>query len=203
MIQRSRLKALTTKTLRCFVSTLCFLCAIATKISARLCLPRVVSHIKAIVGAATQEPTPLVERAIFELLRVVRRVLPEQSRLHSHEDKCKLNRNGETGAADDHAIDALRVLFSLELQVADAFFERIAKSLNLLVRQCAPLHIKTARGWDTICKLLAASSRHPKASASGFDALSFIMESGSNINASNARALIESACAFVDSSRGG
>ena len=171
---------------------------------ARLCLPRVVSHIKAIVGAATQEPTPLVERAIFELLRVVRRVLPEQSRLHSHEDvNASSTAAGANGVADDHAIDALRVLFSLEPQVADAFFERIAKSLNLLVRQCAPLHIKTARGWDTICKLLAASSRHPKASASGFDALSFIMESGSNINASNARALIESACAFVDSSRGG
>ena len=170
---------------------------------ARLCLPRVVSHIKAIVGAATQEPTPLVERAIFELLRVVRRVLPEQSGLQSHEDIVNSTAGGPNGIADDHAIDALRVLFSLEPQVADAFFERIAKSLNLLVRQCASLHIKTARGWDTICKLLAASSRHPKASASGFDALSFVMESGSNINASNARALIECACAFVDSNRGG
>ena len=170
---------------------------------ARLCLPRVVSHIKAIVGAATQEPTPLVERAIFELLRVVRRVLPEQSGLQSHEDIVNSTAGGPNGIADDHAIDALRVLFSLEPQVADAFFERIAKSLNLLVRRCASLHIKTARGWDTICKLLAASSRHPKASASGFDALSFVMESGSNINASNARALIECACAFVDSNRGG
>jgi brefeldin A-resistance guanine nucleotide exchange factor 1 len=170
---------------------------------ARLCLPRVVSHIKAIVGAATQEPTPLVERAIFELLRVVRRVLPEQSGSHSHEDVVNSAASEPNGVADDHAIDALRVLFSLEPQVADAFFERIAKSLNLLVRQCASSHIKTARGWDTICKLLAASSRHPKASASGFDALSSVMESGSNINASNARALIECACAFVDSNRGG
>jgi golgi-specific brefeldin A-resistance guanine nucleotide exchange factor 1 len=168
---------------------------------ARLCLPRVVSHIKAIVGAATQEPTPLVERAIFELLRVVRRVLPEQSSLHSNEDIALSN--APNGVADDHAVDALRVLFSLEPQVADAFFERIAKSLNLLVRQCASHHIKTARGWDTICKLLAASSRHPKASASGFDALSFVMENGLNINVSNARALIECACAFVDSNRGG
>ena len=109
---------------------------------------------------------------------------------------------GLGGIADDFAVDALRVLFSLEPQVADAFFERIAKSLNLLVQHCASQHIKTARGWDTICKLLAAASRHPAASASGFDALKFIMESGSEINAANARALIECACAFVDSNRG-
>lgn len=121
----------------------------------RLLLPHVYGYLRTIVQSA-QVPTPLAERAIFELLRIAQRLLPYKEELA------------------EELLDSLRLMFALEPAVADAFIERIARELCVLV-QVAAGHIKGPKGWDTICKLLMASARHPDAAGHGFQALALIM----------------------------
>ena len=118
---------------------------------ARLTLPRCYAFLRAIVRGA-KTPGPLAERAIFELLRIARRLLPYKEDL------------------TDELLDALRLMFALEPAVADACIERIARELAALV-DVAGDAVVSAKGWDTVCKLLMASARHPDAAKHGFDAV--------------------------------
>ena len=121
----------------------------------RVVLPHVYGVLRAVVRGA-KTPGPLPERAIFELLRICQRLLPYEEDLA------------------EELLDSLRLLFALEPAVADAHIERVARELRILVRVAAP-HISSAKGWDTICKLLMASARHPDAAPHGFDALSRVV----------------------------
>jgi brefeldin A-resistance guanine nucleotide exchange factor 1 len=125
-----------------------------------LLLPQVYGYLRTIVQSA-QVPTPLVERAIFEVLRIARALLPYKPEL------------------GEDLLDSLRLMFALQPAVADAFIERIARELCVLVRAAAGF-IKGAKGWDTICKLLMASARHPDAAGHGFEALSLILAESSS-----------------------
>ena len=179
---------------------------------AKALLPHVYGYLRIVVQSA-KAPSPLVERAIFELVRVCRRLLPVSDDLN----------------LSDELLDSLRLMFALEPAVADAFIERIARELCVLVSVAAD-KVRTQKGWDTICKLLMASARHPDAAAHGFSALSRIMgaavasEDGAAEGASaatpaaataegaivesrvrpwNVKSFVEAAAAFVDATQGG
>ena len=164
----------------------------------RVVLPHVYGVLRAVVQGA-KTPGPLPERAIFELLRICQRLLPYEEDLA------------------EELLDSLRLLFALEPAVADAHIERVARELRVLVRVAGP-HISSAKGWDTVCKLLMASARHPDAAPHGFDALSRIVlaeddaenENGNEFAAKrhhvapwNVRACVEATSAFVDAHQGG
>ena len=140
----------------------------------RLLLPHTYGYLRAIVQSA-KTPTPLVERAVFELLRVCRQTLPG---LDVENDA------GDAALAED-LLDATRLTFALEPAVADALIARVAHELEALVEaletddwragRLAAERIRTARGWDTVCKLLTATARHPDAAARGFEALARVV----------------------------
>lgn len=122
----------------------------------RTCLPLVYGLLRRLVQTA-KTPSALAERAIFEVLRLCRRLLPHKEDLA------------------DELLDSLRLMFALEPAVADAFLERIVRELGHLVAECGG-HVTGAKGWETVCKLLMASARHPDAAAHGFAALRVIVE---------------------------
>jgi len=122
----------------------------------RVALPHVYALLRQLVQQA-KTPSPLAERAIFEVLRLARRLLPYKDDL------------------SDELLDSLRLMFALEPAVADAFLERIVRELDALVRECAD-SVHGAKGWETVCKLLMASARHPDAAVHGFNALQSIVE---------------------------
>ena len=158
----------------------------------RVVLPHVYGVLRAVVrGAKTLGPLP--ERAIFELLRICQRLLPYEEDLA------------------EELLDSLRLLFALEPAVADAHIERVARELRILARRRPPR--LSAKGWDTICKLLMASARHPDAAPHGFDALSRVVVAGGGGGrrlgeevrraVERARACVEATSAFVDAHQGG
>ena len=176
---------------------------------ARLTLPRCYAFLRAVVRGA-KTPGPLAERAIFELLRIARRLLPYKEDL------------------TDELLDALRLMFALEPAVADACIERIARELAALV-DVAGDAVVSAKGWDTVCKLLMASARHPDAAKHGFDAVRGIVRRTPEVDPKetrsarpendedhtsgplartrvrpwNARPALEALAAFADSRQGG
>ena len=145
-----------------------------TRDRSRLLLPHTYGYLRAIVQSA-KTPTPLVERAVFELLRVCRQTLPG---LDVENDA------GDAALAED-LLDATRLTFALEPAVADALIARVAHELEALIEaletddwragRLAAERIRTARGWDTVCKLLTATARHPDAAARGFEALARVV----------------------------
>ena len=155
-----------------------------------LLLPHAYGYLRAIVQSA-KTPSPLVERAVFELLRICRVMLPT---LNVRDDEA------DARLAED-LLDALRLTFALEPAVADQLIARVASELNALVealetdawRNSGTANsgehdiVRTARGWDTVCKLLMASARHPEAAAAGFEALARVV-AGSGSGAAEASA---------------
>ena len=146
-------------------------------------LPILVSYLAAVLQAS-KKPSPVCEIVIFELIRLCSKLIP----------------NDDESAED--LLDSLRLLFSLEPAVADTFFERIAMEIDSLLEVGAS-SMKTRQGWDTVCKLLAASARHPKAAGKGFSGLTRVMRDAASVNALNVRSCLEAASAFVDSEQGG
>ena len=177
----------------------------------RLLLPHTYGYLRAIVQSA-KHPSSLVERAVFELLRLCRQMLPALVG-----GGCGPNASSSSpsdSALADDLLDALRLTFALEPNVADGMITRIAFELKRLVETAvAPGNrghgdlIRTAKGWDTVCKLAMASARHPDASKFGFEALSLIVQGGesklSHTRPWNVRACLEATSAFVDARQGG
>ena len=149
----------------------------------RSVLPILVSYLRAVLQASP-EPSPVCERVIFDLINMCVKLIPQKAEL-----------------ADD-LLESLRLLFALEPAVADAFFGRIAADVDVII-QVGASNITTQQGWDTVCKLLMASARHPEAAEMGFSALSRVMREAAHVNATNVRSCLESASAFVDSEQGG
>ena len=110
--------------------------------------------------------------------------------------------------------------------MADALIVRVALELKALVEALetdewragsfSGEKIRTSRGWDTVCKLLMASARHPEAAAHGFEALERVVAGAARAEHANdaapsraharpwnVRSCLEATSAFVDAHQGG
>ncbi|MCO5614571.1 hypothetical protein L7F22_068854 [Adiantum nelumboides] len=140
-------------------------------------------HIANIVQTAVL-PSPLVEKAVFGLLRICQRLLPYKEEL------------------GEELLRSLQVILKLDARVADALCERITQEVKQLVKANAR-HIKTAVSWRTVSSLLSITARHLEASEAGFEALSFIMQEGAHLTQANYILFLEAARAFAETSIGG
>ncbi len=78
--------------------------------------PMVYDHFRSIVTTARAPATALVERAVMELLRISRRLLPYKEEL------------------SDELLLSLRLIFALDAKVADALLETIASEMLVLLK---------------------------------------------------------------------
>lgn len=146
--------------------------------------PTVYEHLKAIVTSA-RAPSPLVERAITDLLRICQRLLPYKEELA------------------DELLQSLRLVFALDARAADGVLERVAAELLTLLKSAAD-YIRSPTGWDTVCKLLALTAAHPDASSAGFEALALLWSNdAANISHVNFTSCLEAAVAYVGARTGG
>ena len=156
---------------------------------ARSVLPVLLNYCKAVIQAS-ERPSRACEVVVFELLGACSSMMASSSAAAAADDVA------------DEMMGALRLLFALEPACADAYFGGIAHELDALIETSAE-RIASPASWDVLCKLLSASARHPAAAEKGFAGLSKIMRDAERVNASNARACLEAASAFVDSDVGG
>ncbi|KAL6562493.1 hypothetical protein OROGR_003500 [Orobanche gracilis] len=139
----------------------------------------VYEHIASIVQS-TVVASALVEKAIFGLLRICQRLLPYKENLA------------------DELLRSLQLVLKLDARVADQYCEQITQEVGRLVKANAN-HIRSPLGWRTIASLLSITARHPDASESGFDTLSFIMSDGAHLSQSNFVLCVDSARQFAES----
>lgn len=139
----------------------------------------VYDHIASIVQS-TSMPSPLVEKAVFGLLKICQRLLPYKENLA------------------DELMRSLQLILKLDARVADAYCENITHEVTRLVKTNAT-HIKSPVGWRTITSLLSITARHPEASECGFEALLFIMSDGAHLSPANYILCIEAARQFAQS----
>ncbi|KAJ4959517.1 hypothetical protein NE237_026628 [Protea cynaroides] len=141
--------------------------------------PSVHDHIAGIVQS-TAMPSSLVERAVFGLLHICRRLLPYKENL-----------------ADD-LLRSLQLVLKLDARVADAYCEHITQEVTDLVKTNAGC-IRSQNGWRTITSLLSITARHPDASEVGFEALAFVMCDGAHLSPDNCTLFIDASRQFAES----
>ncbi|KAK6119163.1 hypothetical protein DH2020_047095 [Rehmannia glutinosa] len=139
----------------------------------------VYEHIASIVQS-TVVASALVEKAVFGLLRICQRLLPYKENLA------------------DELLRSLQLVLKLDARVADQYCEQITQEVSRLVKANAT-HIRSPMGWRTIGSLLSITARHPDASESGFDALSFIMSDGAHLSPANFVLSVDAARQFAES----
>ncbi|KAL3654263.1 hypothetical protein CASFOL_003944 [Castilleja foliolosa] len=139
----------------------------------------VYEHMASIVQS-TVVASALVEKAVFGLLRICQRLLPYKENLA------------------DELLRSLQLVLKLDARVADQYCEQITQEVNRLVKANAT-HIRSPMGWRTIASLLSITARHPDASESGFDALSFIMADGAHLSPSNFVLCVDASRQFAES----
>ncbi|KZV15150.1 ARF guanine-nucleotide exchange factor GNOM [Dorcoceras hygrometricum] len=139
----------------------------------------VYEHIANIVQS-TVVACALVEKAVFGLLRICQRLLPYKENLA------------------DELLRSLQLVLKLDARVADQYCEQITLEVSRLVKANAT-HIRSPMGWRTIASLLSITARHPDASESGFEALSFIMSDGSHLSPANFVLCVDGARQFAES----
>ncbi|XP_073022002.1 ARF guanine-nucleotide exchange factor GNOM-like [Primulina eburnea] len=139
----------------------------------------VYDHIANIVQS-TVVACALVEKAVFGLLRICQRLLPYKENLA------------------DELLRSLQLVLKLDARVADQYCEQITLEVSRLVKANAT-HIRSPMGWRTITSLLSITARHPDASESGFEALSFIMSDGSHLSPANFVLCADAARQFAES----
>nr|AAA91150.1 GNOM [Arabidopsis thaliana] len=139
----------------------------------------VYEHI-ATIAQSTVMPCNLVDKAIFGLLRICQRLLPYKESLA------------------DELLRSLQLVLKLDARVADAYCEQIAIEVSRLVKANAN-HIRSQAGWRTITSLLSITARHPEASESGFDAVSFVMSEGTHLYPANYVLCVDAARQFAES----
>jgi len=162
---------------------------------ARRVTPALFNYCKAVIQAS-ERPSRACEVVVFELLGACASMSASSSARVEDDDD-----DDEDDVVDD-MVGALRLLLALHPQCADAYFGDIVRELDGLVETCAE-RVASPASWDALCRLLSASARRPDAAETGFDALSKIMRDAARVRASNARACLEAASAFVDSDVGG
>ncbi|XP_073142709.1 ARF guanine-nucleotide exchange factor GNOM [Henckelia pumila] len=139
----------------------------------------VYEHIANIVQS-TVVACALVEKAVFGLLRICQRLLPYKENLA------------------DELLRSLQLVLKLDARVADQYCEQITLEVSRLVKANAT-HIRSPMGWRTIASLLSITARHPDASESGFEALSFIMSDGAHLSPANFVLCVDAARQFAES----
>ncbi|PON37290.1 Armadillo-type fold containing protein [Parasponia andersonii] len=139
----------------------------------------VYEHIADIVQS-TVMPCPLVEKAVFGLLKICQRLLPYKENL------------------TDELLKSLQLILKLDARVADAYCEHITQEVLRLVKANAA-HIRSHMGWRTIISLLSITARHPEASEVGFEALASIMSDGAHLLPSNYVFCVDAARQFAES----
>ncbi|KAJ7569171.1 hypothetical protein O6H91_01G064200 [Diphasiastrum complanatum] len=139
-------------------------------------------HLAGIVQISTV-PGALVEKAVFGLLRICKRLLPYKEDLA------------------DELLRSLQLILKLDARVADVYYERITQEVLQLVRANAG-HIRSPIGWRTISSLLSITARHPEAAGYGFEALHFIMHEGAHLTLANYVLWLDAAQAFAESRLG-
>ncbi|CAF2166446.1 unnamed protein product [Brassica napus] len=139
----------------------------------------VYEHISGIVQSTTT-PCPLVEKAVFGVLKICQRLLPYKENL------------------TDELLKSLQLVLKLDARVADAYCEPITQEVARLVKANAS-HVRSHVGWRTIISLLSITARHPEASDAGFEALRFIMSEGAHLLPSNYILCLDAARQFAES----
>ncbi|KAL5723576.1 hypothetical protein ACHQM5_006960 [Ranunculus cassubicifolius] len=139
----------------------------------------VYEHICSIVQS-TVMPCALVQKAVFGLLRICQRLLPYKENLA------------------DELLRSLNLVLKLDARVADAYCENITQEVTRLVKANAT-HIRSQMGWRTITALLSITARHPEASESGFEALTFVMSDGAHLSPANYILSVDAARQFAES----
>ncbi|KAK9109795.1 hypothetical protein Sjap_017855 [Stephania japonica] len=127
----------------------------------------------------TVMPCALVEKAVFELLKICQ-LLPYKENL-----------------ADD-LLRSLQLVLKLDARVADAYCEHIIKEVMRLVKANA-IHIRSQIGWRTITSALSITAHHPEASEAGFEALTFIMADGAHLSPVNYVLCVDASQQFAES----
>ncbi|KAK8553132.1 hypothetical protein V6N13_089347 [Hibiscus sabdariffa] len=125
-------------------------------------------------------PCALVEKAVFGLFKICQRLLPYKENL------------------TNELLKSMHLMLKLNARVAEAYCEPITQEVMRLV-QVNARHIRSHSGWHTIISLLYISARHPEASESGFEALSFIMFDGKHLLPSNYVLCVDAAREFAES----
>ncbi|CAH2079880.1 unnamed protein product [Thlaspi arvense] len=139
----------------------------------------VYEHISGIVQS-TSTPCPLVEKAVFGVLKICQRLLPYKENL------------------TDELLKSLQLVLKLDARVADAYCEPITQEVARLVKANSS-HVRSHVGWRTIISLLSTTARHPEASDAGFEALRFIMSEGAHLLPSNYILCLDAARQFAES----
>ena len=136
-------------------------------------------HLSAIITSTGTTVTPLVERAVFGLLRLCQRLVPYKSEIA-----------GEL-------LEALQLVLKLDAQVADQLAEPMISEVLHFVKGCGGC-IRNDSAWQTICSLLKLASLHPEASASGFEALEHaVTRCPEAVSRDNFRAFLETTSSFA------
>lgn len=139
----------------------------------------VYEYIANIVQSAVM-PSALVEKAVFGLIRICRRLLPYKEDL------------------TDDLLKSLQLILKLDARVADAYCEHITQEIMRLVKVNVG-QIKSHMGWRTITSLLSITARHPEASEPGFETLEFIMSDGAHLLPANFVLCVNAARQFAES----
>ncbi|KAK4393141.1 ARF guanine-nucleotide exchange factor GNOM [Sesamum angolense] len=120
------------------------------------------------------------KKAVFGLLRICQRLLPYKENL------------------TDELLKSLQLVLKLDARVADAYCEPITQEVMHLVKANA-MQIRSHMGWRTIISLLSITARHPEASESGFETLSYIMSEGAHLSPANYVLCVNAARQFAES----
>ncbi|MFS8017199.1 putative Sec7 domain, guanine nucleotide exchange factor, Sec7 domain superfamily [Helianthus anomalus] len=139
----------------------------------------VYEYIANIVQSAVM-PSMLVEKAVFGLIRICRRLVPYKEDL------------------TEDLLKSLQLILKLDARVADAYCEHITREIMRLVKANAS-QIKSHTGWRTITSLLSITARHPEASEPGFETLEFIMLEGAHLLLANFVLCVNAARQFSES----
>ncbi|XP_073122647.1 ARF guanine-nucleotide exchange factor GNOM-like isoform X1 [Henckelia pumila] len=139
----------------------------------------VYEHIANVVQSSVM-PGTLVEKAVFGLLRICQRLLPYKENL------------------TDELLKSLQLVLKLDARVADAYCEQITQEVMHLVKANA-MQIRSHIGWRTIISLLSITARHPEASETGFETLSYVMSEGAHLLPTNYVLCLNAARQFAES----
>ena len=148
--------------------------------------PSIHDHLAAIISAATDVATPLVERAVFGLLRLCQRLVPYKEHIA------------------EELLQALQLVLKLDAKVAELLAEQMTVEVLYLLKGSASL-IKYSPAWRTICSLLILASHHPEACKAGYEALECALtaENPRVLSAANFKPLLEAVASFVAGFAGG
>lgn len=121
--------------------------------------PATAPHLRKLVASTTASPASvaLCERSVAALLRLAARCLPAHT------------------AVADEALDALRLVLSLDARAADCVMPRVASEARRFAESPAARLLSSPAGWDTLGRLLGAAALHVDASGDAFAAVAAVV----------------------------